>query len=200
MKHCQRCGAEHASGTRFCPACGLKPGAPPVRPGAAPTVAPSPGRLRSFASRLGLLLLCVVAMAVFVAVTGTGQRAPATNATVNASVPTAVEAPKEVQTATAQAVKAPVTLTEMSGDGNGDTALFTATGPWDINYTYDCTGRDGVIVSLDIWNAAGNRISENFRQGRMTPGTGSDVVHLATPGTWRVHVLSICRWRVTVRG
>ncbi len=135
-----------------------------------------------------LLAGCGAADFGLVAPTPTGSTTatalPATSVPQLTSVPTAEEK----------------ILTEMSGDGNGQTALFTVTGPWAISYTYDCTGRSGTIVSLDVWDVAGKRIPENFHQGTMKPGTGADVVHLATPGTWLVHVGSICRWHLTVRG
>lgn len=113
MRYCERCGAELGPDTRFCPACGLQAGAPPGTviapppvPGAVPVATPRPGRLRSCATTLVLVVLAVVLLVIISAVRGPSKSATATNATVNASVPTAVEAPAASQTTTARSVPA----------------------------------------------------------------------------------------------
>jgi len=89
------------------------------------------------------------------------------------------------------------TLLDIKGSGSKTTESFTASGDWDLTYTYDCTGfgdRGNFIVA--VRNADGS-ISEN--QGINELGkSGSDTEHYHSPGIMFLQVNSTCDWLITV--
>jgi hypothetical protein len=90
------------------------------------------------------------------------------------------------------------TLLETSGNGSKQTEKFTATGDWDVAWTYDCSGQPNGLNVFSIFPQGG---------GYETPvmvtngdAKAQDVQHYHNPGTFYLSVTSTCKWTVTVTG
>ena len=93
----------------------------------------------------------------------------------------------------------PQTLLNISGSGTKTTQKFTASGDWDLVWTYNCAAfGDGGNFIVDVKNGDG---TDSDNQGVNQLGAkGSDTEHFHVPGTFYLEVTSECSWTIKVVG
>ena len=139
----------------------------------------------------GIGVIIIIAIIASAAGSGGGGSKPA-----NADHPTAAASSAPTQPAAA----APATLLQTSGNGDKQTAEFTAAGDWGLAYSWDCTkfGTAGTFAAM-IYGHDGHPSLSN--QGPDSNGMkGSDVTHEHHGGTYYLSIISECDWSVTVTG
>ena len=122
------------------------------------------------------------------------------------------ESPNSSQTQTPTVAASPQVLLDVHGAGDKSTEKFTASGDWDLKWSYDCTSgltRDGAIPSgyhcsfiVHIKQSDGQTSLVN--QGVSQLGVkDQSVEHYHTGGTFYLEVQVCCSdnsWSITVTG
>jgi hypothetical protein len=88
----------------------------------------------------------------------------------------------------------PVKLLDESGRGSKQTATFTVThSDWTVLYTFNCGADDGYFGLASAGDDVQTLASETERRDSSTS-------HGHGAGTYRLHVTTVCPWRVVVTG
>ena len=91
-------------------------------------------------------------------------------------------------------------LLEMNGTGHRQSAVFSAHGPWDLAYAYDCSNfpdRTGDFF-VAVRNPDGSVSPENLRVDESGHGRGA-AAHGRRAGAYYVSVDTECNWAVKAR-
>jgi hypothetical protein len=115
------------------------------------------------------------------------ESTPAAAATQPASAPAA--APAAMQT-----------LLDISGSGSKTTESFTAAGPWDLIWSYDCSSfAEKGNFAVFVYDNNGNMSFDNSGVNQLG-ASGSDTEYYHTGGTYYLEVNSECNWHMQVKG
>ena len=114
---------------------------------------------------------------------------------INPSIPLSAQIPIHVPSLP---TAAPSTLLDISGQGTKSTQKFTASGDWDLAYTYNCanfgsTGNFAVEITADDPTTLELPVDELGM-------SGASVEHYHDPGTFYLQITSECLWTVKVTG
>lgn len=175
---------------------------PPPPPGWAQQ--PEPPKKKNQAAKygcfgcLGVIGLFVVIAVIAAAVGGSSNSggssttAAAPSGSASASHSTAAKQAAPAKTKTQAPAKPRTVLTE-SGNGIKDTAKFTVSGDWDLQYSFDCSN----------FGQSGNfSVYEDYPDGDILTNElakkGTDVTHEHEGGTHWLKVSSECSWKIKV--
>jgi hypothetical protein len=192
---CPNCKAEIPGTSQFCPSCGHQL-VTQEHPGPAQqqtTVTTPPPAKRGWSTRKKVAVFAGVGLLVLMALAAVRGPTPPRPATEPGAVPVAPGATPRPQPA-AQ----PVTLVRAQGSGTQNTRPFNATGPWTLNWTYDCTGsvfdQGNFIVTLYTPPERLRAVTVNELGDK---DQGSNPVY--TEGELYLSVSSGCDWTLEAR-
>jgi hypothetical protein len=94
----------------------------------------------------------------------------------------------------------PRILLNTSGTSNDQTATFSTSGSWTVNYSYTCKGLTGAAARFQVIAYAddGSGQTDTAVDVEKAAGVGAKVEHLN--GSFYVDVVSQCSWHVVVTG
>jgi hypothetical protein len=92
----------------------------------------------------------------------------------------------------------PQVLLDKTGNGINNTASFSASGAWEIDYSFDCTnfGQSGNFA-ITVKNSDGSYADLPVNS---LATKGQDVSHESKGGTYSLEINSECDWHVIVKG
>ncbi len=132
-----------------------------------------------------------------------GNNAKNTPPNQETSVPAVADRTEQAEPTTTPAPVTPTmqTLLELKGNGSKTTQKFTASGDWDLEWTYDCSnfyGGQGVF-QVYVYNHDGTM---SFQNGLINQSGSKDagVEHYHKGGTFYLQVNSVCAWTMKVTG
>ena len=140
---------------------------------------------------LGVIVVVVIASAAgSKSPSKPSQPAAPDKSSTAASTPAATPAP----------AKTPQVLLDLQGSGTKSTQKFTASGDWDLDWSYDCSsfGNSGNF-QVFIYTGSGSPSTSNSPVNELG-ASGSDTEHYHTGGTFYLEVNSECTWHVTAKG
>lgn len=94
------------------------------------------------------------------------------------------------------------TLLTQSGSGTATTATFAAGSPWELDWSYDCSGAPGDVGNLviDVSQATASAAAVSYAPVEEIGKGGSGAVRYANGGQLYLVVHSECSWTLTAKG
>lgn len=158
---------------------------------------------KKFYKRWWFWLGVVVVLFIGIGASGGGSSKPSVSVPASAETGSTVAAPVQktaVAATPAPTPAVPQTLLKVSGSGTKSTQKFTASGDWDLNWSYDCSnfGYKGNF-QVFVYNGDGSMSFSNSGVNQLGM-SGADVEHYHSGGTFYLTVNSECSWKIEAKG